>query len=91
MHHAWHRCFTPSLAALAAQVRGALEGAGLKAGAVCLRYEKEHQAGALTHPDEAARRRAVELTKEGARWAEKLGAGELAPHAEATNSCFTRF
>ena len=27
----------------------------------------------------------------GAAALAKLGAGELAPHAEATNSCFTRF
>lgn len=41
------------------------------------RYEKEHQAGAFTHPEPVARRRAIELTKEGARWARELGAGEL--------------
>lgn len=61
----------------AEEVREALEVAGLKAGAICLRYEKEHQAGAFTHPDETLRRKAIEITKEGARWALALGAGEL--------------
>ena len=60
-----------------AAVATALEQAGLKAGAIALRYEKRHQAGAFTHPDEALRREAIELTKEGARWALALGAGEL--------------
>ena len=41
------------------------------------RYEKEHQSGAFTHPNEALRRKAIELTKEGARWALALGASEL--------------
>jgi ribokinase len=59
------------------EVREALQAANLKAGAICLRYEKEHQAGAFTHPDEALRRKAIEITKEGARWALALGAGEL--------------
>ena len=31
------------------------------------------------------------MQKWGAAALAKLGAGELAPHAEATNSCFTRF
>ena len=31
------------------------------------------------------------VQKWGAAALAKLGAGELAPHAEATNSCFTRF
>jgi len=42
-----------------------------------MRYEKEHQLGAFTHPDPALRRKAIELTKEGARWARALGANEL--------------
>jgi len=42
-----------------------------------MRYEKEHQSGAFTHPNEALRRKAIELTKEGARWALALGASEL--------------
>jgi ribokinase len=59
------------------QVTGALAKAKLKAGAICMRYEKEHQLGALTHPDPTLRRKAIELTKEGARWAQLLGANEL--------------
>jgi len=59
------------------QTRAALDQARLKAGAVCMRYEKEHQLGALTHPQENLRRKAIELTKEGARWAQNLGASEL--------------
>jgi len=59
------------------QVTGALAKAKLKAGAICMRYEKEHQLGALTHPDPKLRRKAIELTKEGARWAQLLGANEL--------------
>ena len=35
--------------------RGALSSAGLKAGAICLRFPKEMQAGAFTHPDKAMR------------------------------------
>ena len=42
-----------------------------------MRYEKQHQRGAFTHPDPQLRREAIELTKEGARWALKLGANEL--------------
>lgn len=61
----------------AEEIREALQAANLKAGAICLRYEKEHQAGAFTHPEEALRRKAIEITKEGARWALALGAGEL--------------
>jgi len=57
--------------------KAALAKAGLKAGAICMRYEKEHQLGAFTHPDPALRRKAIELTKEGARWARALGANEL--------------
>ena len=60
-----------------AEARGALESAGLQAGAICMRYEKEHQLGAFTHPDEALRRRAIELTIEGGRYAQQLGANEL--------------
>ena len=59
------------------EARSALESAGLKAGAICMRYEKEHQLGAFTHPDEALRRKAIELTIEGGRYAQQLGANEL--------------
>ena len=59
------------------QARQALARAGLRAGAVCMRYPKEMQAGALTNPDAALRARAIELTKEGCEWARELGATEL--------------
>ncbi len=35
------------------------------------------QAGAFTNPDEKIRKRAIEITIEGGRWAESLGAKEL--------------
>mmetsp|Transcript_9701 Transcript_9701/g.24880 ORF Transcript_9701/g.24880 Transcript_9701/m.24880 type:complete len:681 (-) Transcript_9701:510-2552(-) len=57
--------------------RGALSSAGLKAGAVCLRFPKEMQAGAFTHPDEAMRAKAIKLTKEACEWATELGAEEV--------------
>mmetsp|Transcript_35819 Transcript_35819/g.115202 ORF Transcript_35819/g.115202 Transcript_35819/m.115202 type:complete len:319 (-) Transcript_35819:117-1073(-) len=60
-----------------AAVCAALEAAGLEAGAVCMRYTRVHQRGALTNPDEVLRREAIELTLEGCRWAEALGAEEL--------------
>lgn len=59
------------------QARAALERAGLKAGAICMRYEREHQLGALTHPDPELRRKAIEMTIEGGRYALQLGANEL--------------
>lgn len=58
-------------------VRGALSAAGLRAGAICMRYPASMRAGALTSPDDALRRRAVELTREGCEWARLLGAREL--------------
>jgi len=42
-----------------------------------MRYPKEMQAGGFTNADDALRRRAIELTKEGCAWAEALGATEL--------------
>mmetsp|Transcript_13695 Transcript_13695/g.40205 ORF Transcript_13695/g.40205 Transcript_13695/m.40205 type:complete len:114 (-) Transcript_13695:390-731(-) len=42
-----------------------------------MRYTRVHQRGALTNPDEVLRREAIELTLEGCRWAEALGAEEL--------------
>lgn len=59
------------------EVRGALKAAGLKAGAVCMRYPKSMQAGGFTNADEGMRRQAIELTKEGCAWADALGATEL--------------
>jgi sugar phosphate isomerase/epimerase len=58
-------------------VKQALADAGLRTGAICMRYPKEFQAGAMTHPDPAMRARAIALTKEGCAWAERLGAKEL--------------
>ena len=60
-----------------AEAKAALDAAGLKAGAVCLRYPKEFGAGALTHPDPAVRARAVELTKQACERAASLGAKEV--------------
>lgn len=57
--------------------RGALAKNGLKAGAICMRFPKEMQAGAYTHPDPAMRQRAIDLTIEGGNWAKELGAKEL--------------
>ena len=59
------------------QVRSALEAAGLETGAICMRYPDEMRLGAFTNPDETLRRKAVELTKGGCRWAQELGANEL--------------
>ena len=42
--------------------------AKLKAGAVCMRYPREFQGGAFTNPDEAMRRKAIDLTKAGCVW-----------------------
>ena len=57
--------------------KAALDEAGLQAGAVCMRYEKAHQKGAFTHPDEAMRRQAIEMTIDGGKYAQALGANEL--------------
>ncbi len=59
------------------EAKGALRAAGLAAGAVCLRYSKDMQLGAMTNPDPAVRRRAIDLTIEAGRAAEALGAEEL--------------
>lgn len=59
------------------QVRAALKGAGLRAGAVCLRYPKRMQAGAMTHPDARVRAEAVAMTIAAGDWAKELGAREL--------------
>lgn len=60
-----------------ARLTAALSKAGLGCGAVCLRFPKDMQAGAYTHPDPAVRRRAVQLTKEACEWALALGANEV--------------
>ena len=61
----------------AEDAKAALDEAGLKAGAICMRYEKEHGLGALTHPDEGLRRKAIDMTVAGGKYALALGANEL--------------
>lgn len=58
-------------------VGDALAKAGLAAGAVCLRFPKDMQLGAFTHPDPAVRAKAVQLTIEAGEWARALGADEV--------------
>jgi sugar phosphate isomerase/epimerase len=60
-----------------ADAREALFKAGLKAGALCMRYPKKFQAGAFTNPNPVLRQEAIELTKEAGQWARDLGAEEL--------------
>ena len=57
--------------------RGALKAAGLRAGAVCLRYPPKFRLGAMTHPDAALRAEAVALTVAAGRCGGQLGADEL--------------
>lgn len=59
------------------EVRAALADAGLRAGAICLRYPKRMQAGALTHPDAAVRAEAIAMTIAAGDWAKQLGAREV--------------
>lgn len=59
------------------QAKTALDEAGLKAGAVCLRYPSKFARGAMNHPDEPLRREAIELTKEAAVVARDLGCDEV--------------
>lgn len=67
----------PSAGVSVSEAEEALAAAGLRAGAICMRYPKEFQAGGFTHPDAAMRRKAIDLTLEGCRWALSLGAREL--------------
>lgn len=61
-----------------AKLSRALSAAGLAVGAVCMRFpEQQYALGALSHPDAAVRRAAVELSAEGCRWAAQLGARDL--------------
>ncbi len=60
-----------------AEARAALQEAGLSAGAICLRYPKEFQLGAFTHPDQSQRQRAIKITLEACQWAEALEAPEV--------------
>lgn len=59
------------------EAKEALDEAGLKAGAVCLRYPSKFARGAMNHPDETMRREAIELTKEAAVVAKELGCDEV--------------
>lgn len=59
------------------EIETAMKRAGLRCGAVCLRYPKDMQLGAMTHPDEKTRRRAIDMTKEACEWATSLGANEV--------------
>jgi len=58
-------------------ITSALDEAGLKTGAICLRFPKDMQLGAYTHPKADVRARAVALTKEACAWAQALGADEV--------------
>jgi sugar/nucleoside kinase (ribokinase family)/sugar phosphate isomerase/epimerase len=58
--------------------KAALDEAGLVAGAVCLRYPSpEFARGAMNHPDEKIRRKAIDLTKQAAQAALDLGCDEV--------------
>jgi ribokinase len=54
-----------------------LEMAGLRAGAVCLRYPSKFARGAMNNPDYELRQEAIELTKHAAQMARDLGAKEV--------------
>ncbi|KAK3249876.1 hypothetical protein CYMTET_40717 [Cymbomonas tetramitiformis] len=55
----------------------AVEAAGLAVGVINMRYPSQFRRGALTHPDDAVRRQAVDLTVAGGAMAERLGARGL--------------
>ena len=55
----------------------ALDSAGLKCGAVCLRFPRHLQAGAMTHPDPALREEAARLVEQACEWATALGSREV--------------
>lgn len=60
------------------EVQTALSDANLKFGAVCLRYPaSKYRRGSLTHPDEAVRQEAIQLTIDACVWAQSLGAAEV--------------
>jgi xylose isomerase len=59
------------------EAKAALDLAGLKAGAVCLRYPGKFARGAMNHPNVSLRREAVELTKQAAVVARDLGCDEV--------------
>jgi hypothetical protein len=60
-----------------AQLRQALDAAGLAAGGVALRFPDQFALGAFTNPDPALRNLAVQMAAEGCRWAAELGAPDL--------------
>ena len=59
------------------EARECLEGHGLAAGAVCLRYPPKFARGAMNHPDPALRREAVDMTLAAADAATALGCDEV--------------
>ncbi|KAL3921679.1 MAG: hypothetical protein SGILL_002622 [Bacillariaceae sp.] len=59
------------------EAKEALDEAGLKAGAVCLRYPSSFARGAMNHPSHDMRRKAIEMTKEAAQAAMQLGTNEV--------------
>jgi sugar/nucleoside kinase (ribokinase family)/sugar phosphate isomerase/epimerase len=61
-----------------AEAKAALDEAGLKAGAVCLRYPSPLFArGAMNHPNAELRQQAIQLTKDAAQAAIDLGCKEV--------------
>lgn len=54
-----------------------LRAANLTTGAICLRFPKDMQLGALTHPDPAKRQRAIDLCHEACEWASALSCNEV--------------
>jgi sugar/nucleoside kinase (ribokinase family)/sugar phosphate isomerase/epimerase len=61
----------------AIKAKEALDAAGLKAGAVCLRYPSKFARGAMNHPNKVVRDEALALTKEAAQVAIELGCNEV--------------
>lgn len=60
------------------EVKKALDAAGLKCGAVCLRYPADtFRKGSFTHPDPDVRNAAIQLTVEAADWAAQLGSNQV--------------
>jgi len=55
----------------------AMNKANLACGAICLRFPKEMQLGAYTHPNPALREKAITLTKQACDWAVALGSNEV--------------
>jgi sugar/nucleoside kinase (ribokinase family)/sugar phosphate isomerase/epimerase len=59
------------------EAKTALDAAGLKAGAVCLRYPARFARGAMNHPEDRIRKQAIALTIEAAQAAIDLGCKEV--------------